>query len=98
INLQDTYLSSFNKKSLPTQVYAIPYVAAYNQLDATLDRKFVMEGNSNVDFYFTVQNVFNKQYPIWPTITSNPGLFYPAPFAFGNSMGRYFQIGVRGNF
>lgn len=98
INLQDTYLSSFNKQSLPTQVYAIPNVGAYNQFDATLDRKFAMEGNSNVDFYFTVQNVFNKQYPIWPTITSNPGLFYPAPFTFGNSMGRYFQIGVRGNF
>jgi outer membrane receptor protein involved in Fe transport len=98
INLQDTYLSSFNKQSLPTQVYAVPKVGAYNQLDVTLDKKFAMAGDSMVDFYVTVQNVANKQYPIWPTITSNPGLFYPAPFTFGNSLGRYFQIGVRGNF
>jgi outer membrane receptor protein involved in Fe transport len=98
INLQDTYLSSFSKASLPTQVYAIPNVGAYNQLDATLDKKFTMDNDSVVDFYVTVQNVANKQYPIWPTITSNPGLFYPAPFTFGNSLGRYFQIGVRGNF
>jgi iron complex outermembrane receptor protein len=98
INLQDTYLSSFSKASLPTQIYAIPNVGAYNQLDATLDKKFTMDNDAVVDFYFTVQNVANKQYPIWPTITSNPGLFYPAPFTFGNSLGRYFQIGVRGNF
>ena len=98
INLQDTYLSSFNKQSLPTQVYAIPDVGAYNQLDATLDKKFTLDDSSVVDFYFTVQNVANTQYPIWPTITSNPGLFYPAPFTFGNSLGRYFQIGLRGNF
>jgi outer membrane receptor protein involved in Fe transport len=98
INLQDTYLSSFSKASLPTQIYAVPNVGAYNQLDATLDKKFTMDNDAVVDFYFTVQNVANKQYPIWPTITSNPGLFYPAPFTFGNSLGRYFQIGVRGNF
>ncbi len=98
INFQDTYLSSFNKQSLPTQVYAQPYVGQYNQLDATLDKKFTMDSDSVVDVYATVQNVFNRQYPIWPTITSNPGLFYPAPFTFGNSLGRYFQVGVRGNF
>ncbi|HEU0096081.1 MAG TPA: TonB-dependent receptor, partial [Rhizomicrobium sp.] len=98
INLQDTYLSSFSKASLPTQIYAVPNVGAYNQLDATLDKKFTMDNDAVVDFYVTVQNVANKQYPIWPTITSNPGLFYPAPFTFGNSLGRYFQIGVRGNF
>jgi len=98
INLQDTYLSSFNKQSLPTQVYAVPDVGAYNQLDATIDKKFEMGTDSVVDFYVTVQNVANKQYPLWPTITSNPGLFYPAPFTFGNSLGRYFQIGVRGSF
>jgi outer membrane receptor protein involved in Fe transport len=98
INLQDTYLSSFSKASLPTQIYAIPNVGAYNQLDATLDKKFTMDNDAVVDFYVTVQNVANKQYPIWPTITSNPGLFYPAPFTFGNSLGRYFQIGLRGNF
>ncbi|HEY0266372.1 MAG TPA: TonB-dependent receptor [Rhizomicrobium sp.] len=97
INLQDTYLSSFNKQSLPTQVYAQPYVGAYNQIDATLDKKVTMDNDSVVDFYVTVQNVGNEQYPIWPTITSNPGLYYPAPFTFGNSLGRYFQIGVRGN-
>jgi outer membrane receptor protein involved in Fe transport len=97
-NLQDTYLSSFNKQSLPTQVYAAPSVGAYNQLDVTVDKKFNVDADSVVDFYVTVQNVANKQYPLWPTISSNPGLFYPAPFTFGNSLGRYFQIGVRGNF
>lgn len=98
INFQNTYLSSFNKQSLPTQVYAAPYVGAYNQLDATLTKKFTLDTDSAIDVYATVQNVFNRQYPLWPTITSNPGLFYPAPFTFGNSLGRYFQIGVRGSF
>jgi outer membrane receptor protein involved in Fe transport len=96
INLQNTWLSDFDKRTLAPQVFAQPRVGSFDTLDVTIDKKFEIEGGET-DVYFTVQNVANAQFPLYPTNSQNPGLFYPAPMTFGNSMGRYFTIGIRGN-
>jgi iron complex outermembrane receptor protein len=97
INLQDSWESSYNRQTLPTQVYAQQYVGEFNVLDATVDRKFDLDG-ADTDFYLSVQNVGNVQAPLVPNGASNPGLFYPVARTFGGTLGRYFTIGVRGNF
>ena len=96
INLQNTWLSSFPKATLSGQVFVAPRVNSFDTLDVTIDKKFSVDGGL-MDLYFTVQNVGNTQYPLAPTNSQNPGLFYPAPMTFGNSLGRYFTLGIRGN-
>jgi iron complex outermembrane receptor protein len=97
INLQDTYLSSFKKATLTGQVFVIPKVPSFNTLDLTIDKKVELKANE-FDVYLSVQNVGNRLYPLYPTNSQNPGLFYPTPSNFGNSMGRYFTVGIRGKF
>ena len=54
------------------------------------------------DLYFTVNNIGNTRAPLWPNNASNPGLFYPVggnlATNFWDDMGRYFTIGLKGNF
>jgi len=69
-------------------------------LDVTIDRKFGFLGG-DADFYFAVNNIGNTRAPLYPTNSSNPGLFYPIGGNISNyyeDMGRYFTIGLRGNF
>jgi hypothetical protein len=71
-------------------------------MDVTIDRRFDMWGGSS-SLYFTVQNIGNTRAPLAPSNASNPGLFYPVPGSTGpgfgyNDMGRYFTIGLKGNF
>ena len=49
----------------------------------------------------SVSNIGNTRAPLYPTNSSNPGLFYPIGGNISNlyeDMGRYFTIGLRGNF
>jgi iron complex outermembrane receptor protein len=96
INLQDTWESGYSKDTLAGQVYVQPRVNSFNTLDMTVDKKFVID-DATADLYFTVQNIGNVQYPLAPTNSQNPGIFYPIPTGFGSGLGRYFTIGVRGN-
>jgi iron complex outermembrane receptor protein len=97
INLQDTWESSYNRQTLPSQIYIQPYIGALNLIDVTVDRRFDIAGG-DTDLYFTVQNIGNAQAPLVPNGASNPGLFYPVARTFGGTLGRYFTIGLRGNF
>ena len=95
INLQDTWLGGFSRKTLETQVFAQEKLSSFNTIDISLDRNIVA-GGAPVDIYFSVQNIANVQPPLSPTTAGAPGLTYPANPA-ESGMGRYFTIGVRGN-
>jgi len=106
LNLQNQWLSGMNKFTADprvaanNQIYAAPRLSSYNVLDVTIDRKFGFLG-SDADFYFAVNNIGNTRAPLYPTNSSNPGLFYPIGGNISNyyeDMGRYFTIGLRGNF
>ena len=71
-------------------------------MSAMMLNRFDMWGGSS-SLYFTVQNIGNTRAPLAPSNASNPGLFYPVPGSTGpgfgyNDMGRYFTIGLKGNF
>ncbi|HVW73680.1 MAG TPA: hypothetical protein VHC39_08580 [Rhizomicrobium sp.] len=95
LNIQDTWLSSFSRKTLEAQVYAQEFASSFNTLDITIDKQLVANSNA-LDLYVSVQNVANAQPPLVPTTSSAPGLTYPVNNA-ENAMGRYFIIGVRGS-
>jgi len=106
LNLQNQWLSGMKKASSDPNVaannqnYAAPRIGSYNVLDVTLDRRFDFMGGS-ADFYFTVNNIGNTRAPLFPVNASNPGLFYPIGGNITNyyeDMGRYFTIGIKGNF
>jgi hypothetical protein len=104
VDVQNQWVSGMKKASgFVNQVYASPRVSSYNVMDVTLARRFDMWGGSS-SLYFSVQNIGNTRAPLWPTNASNPGLFYPTsgsagPGSFSYSdVGRYFTIGLRGNF
>ncbi len=95
INVQNNWLSGFSKLTAAGQYYAAPRLNSFDTLDVTLDRRFQMSG-VDTDFYLSVQNVANTQPPLYPTSSTNPGLYYPAS-SFESALGRYFTIGVKGN-
>jgi hypothetical protein len=72
-----------------------PRVPTRDYADININKKFML-GGSQLEGYFTVQNVANVQPPISPTIGSVPGLFYlgSAPTQY-DAIGRYFTIGTR---
>ena len=91
IGVQDRWLGGYSQVSTAGQVYATPYVHSFNELDATVQRKFEID-RSEVTGYLTVQNILNAQ----PALlgSSTIGEFYPTP-AGQDIRGRYFTIGVR---
>ena len=107
INLQNQWLSSMKKANSDnalngnSQNYTVPRVKSWNVLDVTLDRRFDFMGGS-ANAYFTVNNIGNTRAPLFATNAGNPGLFYPVGGNLGNNywddMGRYFTVGIRGNF
>jgi len=107
LNLQNQWLSGMKKASSDnalngnTQNYAAPRISSWNVLDVTVARRFDFMGGS-ANAYFAVNNIGNTRAPLWPTNAGNPGLFYPVGGNLGNNywddMGRYFTIGLKGNF
>jgi len=95
VNVQNNWLSGFDKRTANGQIYAAQRLNSFDTLDVTLDRKFDFAGGE-ADLYFSVQNVGNTQPPLYPTGSTNPGLSYPAS-SFESGLGRYFTIGVKGN-
>jgi len=102
LDIQNQWLSGWKKATgLLNQVYAVPRVTSYDAMDVTISRHFDMLGGSS-SLYFTVQNIGNTRAPLFPTNSSNPGLFYPVSGSTGpgfgySDMGRYFTLGLRGN-
>jgi hypothetical protein len=103
LDIQNQWLSGWKKANgLVNQVYAAPRVTSFDAMDVTISRRFDMWGGAS-SLYFSVQNIGNTRAPLNPSNASNPGLFYPTSGSTGpgfgyNDMGRYFTIGLKGNF
>jgi iron complex outermembrane receptor protein len=104
LDIQNQWLAGMKKATgFTNQIYLAPRVSSYNVMDVTIDRRFDLWGGSS-SLYFSVQNIGNTRAPLWPTNASNPGLFYPTPGSTGSGsvsysdVGRYFTIGLKGNF
>jgi hypothetical protein len=95
-DVQNRWLSGWKKASRPGQVYTVPRVTSNNVMDITINRRFDMWGGSS-SLYFNVQNIGNTRAPLVGANPSVPGLFYPSPTQYSD-MGRYFTIGLKGNF
>jgi iron complex outermembrane receptor protein len=100
-NLEDRWLSSFFRGTLESEEFARPRVATKNYVDISVNRKFAFAG-IDMSGYLAVQNVFNIEYPTFPTVVNIPGHYYkgvqgPSTSAY-DAIGRYFTLGIRGRF
>ncbi|HJR56919.1 MAG TPA: TonB-dependent receptor [Rhizomicrobium sp.] len=99
VNAQWQWFSGLNKNGVfevPGKTfYAEDRVRSFSKLDITLTRRFTLD-DGTMQAYFNVQNVFNAIPADVYGSASNPGgVNTPAG---QDLMGRYFTIGVRGNF
>jgi iron complex outermembrane receptor protein len=99
VNTLVHWFSGFSRVGIfttPPQTYLQPRIPSFTTLDLNVDRTFKIDDTS-MDLYFTVQNAFNATPPVAVGGGGNPGLAYPGPQG-EDVVGRYFTIGVRGNF
>jgi len=96
-NIQNQWLSGAKKANgFVNQNYVIPRLHSNNVMDFAINRRFDLWGGSST-FYFNVQNIGNTRAPLQGANPSVPGLFYPVNGIYSD-MGRYFTIGLKGNF
>ncbi len=95
-DIQNRWLSGWKKATLPGQVYVVPRITSSNVTDFTINKRFDMWGGSS-SLYFNIQNIANTRAPLQGANPSVPGLFYPSPTQYSD-VGRYFTIGLKGNF
>lgn len=102
VNGQLQWFSGFDKNGIlpgqpaPQQVFAQPRVPSFSTFDLNISKRIRYEGGSDMELYFSVQNVGNQNPPIVTGSAGNPGAGIPTPPG-EDVMGRYFTIGVRGN-
>jgi len=96
-DIQNQWLSGAKKATgFVNQVYLAPRLQSVDVMDVSINRRFDLWGGSS-NLYFSVQNVGNTRAPLRGQNASVPGLFYPVIGPY-NDMGRYFTIGLKGNF
>ena len=95
-DVQNRWLSGYKKASQPGRIYTVPRITSNNVMDFTINRRFDMWGGSS-SLYFNIQNIGNTRAPLVGANPSVPGLFYPSPTQYSD-VGRYFTIGLKGNF
>jgi outer membrane receptor protein involved in Fe transport len=78
------------------QVYAVPRVSSFSTTDISASKRMKLADGSDMELYFSVQNVGNQTPPIVTGSAGNPGAGIPSP-AGEDIMGRYFTIGLRGS-
>jgi len=95
--VQNQWLAGAKKATgFINQNYVIPRLHSVNVMDVTLNRRFDMWGGSS-NFYLNVQNIGNTRAPLRGQNPSVPGLFYPGAGIYSD-VGRYFTVGLKGNF
>ena len=78
--------------------YAQPYYGSFSTMDFTLTRQITFDNGSTVSAYFNVQNAFDSVPPYTVGSSGNPGSIFGGIPQGEDVMGRYFTIGIRGNF
>ncbi len=96
-DLQNNWLAGAKKATgFVNQNYTTPRLHSNNVTDFTINRRFDLWGGSS-NLYFNVQNIGNTRAPLRGQNASVPGLFYPVIGPYSD-MGRYFTIGLKGDF
>jgi outer membrane receptor protein involved in Fe transport len=96
VHVTDRWFDNYKKATLAGQVFEVPRVPSYNQVDLQISRDFKAMG-ADMNLYVDVENLFNVDAPLFSTQASNPGVRYPVPL-FYPVLGRYFTIGLKGTF
>ena len=78
--------------------YAQPFYTSFSTTDFTLTKKITFDSGQVVSAYFNVQNAFDSIPPYTVGSSGNPGSIFGGIPQGEDVMGRYFTIGVRGNF
>lgn len=73
-----------------------PDIPSYSYTDLFMSYDLEL-GNSVMTPFITIENLFNKREPLIGGQNNVPGLFYPTGRGF-DVIGRYFTVGIRGNF
>lgn len=97
IDLQERWRSSLNWDSNPALVYAMPKIPAVAYTDLTVS--FYPGQDKGKQLYFSVQNAFDKQSPVYmiPGMAATPNFQYPVNTG-DDVLGRYFTVGARFKF
>jgi iron complex outermembrane receptor protein len=96
-DVQNRWLAGAKKATgFVNQNHVIPRLNSNDVMDVSIDRRFDLWGGSS-SLYFNVQNIGNTRAPLQGANPSVPGLFYPTPTLYSD-VGRYFTIGLKGNF
>jgi iron complex outermembrane receptor protein len=74
------------------------YYTSFSTMDFTLTKKFTVDDGTVLSAYFNVQNAFDSIPPYTVGDNGNPGSVFGGYPQGEDMMGRYFTIGIRGNF
>jgi outer membrane receptor protein involved in Fe transport len=99
VTTQWHYFSGANKNGVfgaGQTYYAVNRVPGFSTTDFTLTKKITLDNGAAMSAYFNVQNAFNSIPPDYSGSSGNPGGISTPQGE--DLMGRYFTIGVRGNF
>ncbi|MGZ3304962.1 MAG: TonB-dependent receptor domain-containing protein [Asticcacaulis sp.] len=102
VAVQDQYIgrarmaTSDNALNGNTQNYVIPYLPSMNVVDMTISKSIKFMGGKS-ELYLNISNLGNTRAPLLPGNSGIPGLFYPTA-GFEDDMGRYFTVGLKGQF
>ncbi|MEO8301497.1 MAG: TonB-dependent receptor, partial [Rhizomicrobium sp.] len=78
--------------------YAQPYYTSFSTMDFTLTKRVAFNNETAMSIYFNVQNAFDSVPPYTVGSSGNPGSIFGGIPQGEDVMGRYFTIGIRGNF
>jgi outer membrane receptor protein involved in Fe transport len=94
VDVQERWRSSLRQDANPSVVYAIPKVPAVAYTDVTLTAFFGRARDKSI--YFSVQNLFDKDPPVYVTsaFSGTPAFQYPS-IVGDDVVGRYFSVGAR---
>ncbi|WP_430426368.1 TonB-dependent receptor domain-containing protein [Phenylobacterium sp.] len=97
VDVQHRWRASLKQSGDPTLVFDTPEVPSVGFTDLTLTAH--PGGDRNRTLFLSVQNVFNKDAPVYinPSWAATPGFFYPVA-GDDDVIGRYFTAGARLSF
>jgi iron complex outermembrane recepter protein len=78
--------------------FAQPYYTDFSTVDFTVSRQITFDNGSVMSAYVNVQNAFAAVPPYTVGSSGNPGSIFGGIPQGEDVMGRYFTIGIRGNF
>jgi outer membrane receptor protein involved in Fe transport len=99
VNIQTRRIGSWNQNSPPgttgtLNYYQTPVISAIYYTDLAMHYDFNVGSSKRMQAFFNVNNLFDKQPPLIPTIAT-PGLAYPTQRSLYDVVFRDFSLGLR---